>query len=555
MDKTIRKICEMLQSPDGMRRCAAAMVLTELTPKDAAVIRALGDALKDGSSQLLTRYVLEAFEAMGTRAVVPHVLPLLDAEDTETKLRAAGILARVGGDIVEELRRRFEEADSRQKHVFVDILARIHSRGSMQIILDSLFDPDFELVKEACQAVRRHIADTTPKDRLALHKQVVKFMKTARVKKNERVLTSCLLLIGYLGAPEARAILLKHTGRRTPSFIRRNALFALKGLEFTGAAVNQVARQMLKYLAEPDFPNIGQHALDIIERLLLPASYIAQWRKLLNSKHPSVRAFAARKLAAYDKTPVNRLLLRLLDHADRQIGEIAAGALARHKGAGELLLQALARERKAEAAWRLAKILKPHSETIDKKTAKKFAALTTRDLEAGNPRHEALLYFLRNIDSKLADSVWRDVGLKLRKARKWDKAAACLRQLAHPEGFDNEIRYDLSVCNLKLSPKELAGNLRAGDVALRGFQTLLQDKKFKLFERLKKDKALEPIDLFYVGFHFSESTGTEGQFGRNLLDYVARRWPKSKEAKAARNKLKVAEQSSANIASETSQRA
>ena len=553
MEKTIRRICEMLQSPDGMRRCAAAMVLAELAPKDATVIRALGDAIKGNSSQLLTRYVLEAFEAIGTRAVVPHVLPMLDAEDMETKLRAAGILARFGGDILDELRRRFEKVDSRQKHVFVDILARIHSRGAMQVILDTLFDADFELVQEACQAVRRHVSTATRQDRLALHRQVVRFMSTRRVKKNERVLTSCLLLVGYLGAPEARTILLKHSGPRVPSYIRRNALLALKGLEFSGAAVNQVARQMLKYLAEPDFQNVGQHALDIIERLPLPASYLAQWRKLLNNKHPSVRAFAARKLAVYDNTPVNQMLLRLLDHADMQVSEIAAGALARHNGSLKLLLLALARERKAEPAWRLAKIIKPHSESINKKSAKKLALLAARDLESGNPRHEALLYALRNIDPRLADAVWRDVGFKLKKAKKWDKAAACLRQLAHPEGFDNEIRYDLSVCNLKLSLKELTANRRAGDPALRGFQTLLQTGKFKLFEHLKKDRALDAADLFYLGFHFIDSTGDEGRFGRNLLDFIARRWPKSKEAKAARNKLKLAEQGPANAAG-TSQR-
>src|SRR5712671_8078231 len=99
----------MLQSPDGMRRCGAAMVLAELAPKDAPVIRALGDALKD-ANQLLTKYILEAFEAIGSRSIVPHVLPLLDAEDVETKLRAAGIVARAGGDIVDDLRRQFEKA-------------------------------------------------------------------------------------------------------------------------------------------------------------------------------------------------------------------------------------------------------------------------------------------------------------------------------------------------------------------------------------------------------------------------------------------------------------
>src|SRR5947207_8365247 len=146
MDRTIRQITGMLQSPDGMRRCGAAMVLGELAPKDAAVVKALGEALRD-ANQLLTRYVLEAFEAIGTRNVVPYVLPLLDAEDMETKMRAAGIIAGAGGAMVGELRKQFEKASPDQKRVLIDILARIHGREAMQLILDVLFDSDFELVK------------------------------------------------------------------------------------------------------------------------------------------------------------------------------------------------------------------------------------------------------------------------------------------------------------------------------------------------------------------------------------------------------------------------
>jgi HEAT repeat protein len=531
----------MLQSPDGMRRCAAAMVLAELTPKDGTVVKALGEALKD-ANQLLTRYVLEAFEAIGTRAVVPYALPLLDSQDVETKLRAAGIVARAGGNIVGDLRRQFDKASSQQKLVLVDILARIHSRESMQLILDALFDPDFEFVKEACQAVRRHMTDATPKERTTLHKQVAKFMNSARVRKNERVQTSCLLLIGYVGAPDARKILLKFSTTRNLGFIRRNALIGLKGVALNGAAVNQVARQLLKYLAEPDFLNIVQYALDIIEKLPLPKSYDSQWRRLLKSKHPAVRSFAARKLAANDNAATNRLMMNLLGHDDPQVSEIAAGALARHKGATKLLLAALARERKAEPAWRLAKILKPHSESVVKPSRRKFCKLTARDLEAANPRCEALIYFLRNIDPKLADAVYREVGLKFKKKKKWAKAADCLRQLARADSFDNELRFELSVCNVKQSSKDLALHLRAEDQSLRGFQTLLVEKKFKLFDRLRKEKSLDASDLFYIGFHFSEGTGEELKFGQKLLQYVAKRWSGKKDGKAARNKLKLAPQ-------------
>ena len=538
MDKTLQTICGMLQSPDGMRRCAAAMVIAELRPKQDVVVKALGETLRD-ANQLLTRYVLEAFEVLDSRAVVPYVLPLLEAPEIETKLRAAAIIARTGGDNVASLRDQFAKANPQQKRVLVDILARMHNRDAMQLILDAMFDPDFELVKEACQAVRRHIVDATPKSKVALHKQVAKFMTSTRVKKNDRVLTSCLLLIGYVGAPDARKILLKYSTSRNLGFIRRNALIGLKGLPYTGAAVNQVAREMLKYLGESDYANIVQNALDIIEKLPLGKSYDSQWRKLLKSKHPSVRAFATRKLASNDTAASNRLMMTLLAHPDTQVSEIAAGALARHKGATKLLLGALARERKSEPAWRLAKILKPHSPSVDKKTLKKFAALAAKALQGGDQRYETLLYFLRNIDPKIADGVYREVGLKYKKARKWAKAVDCLKQVARSEGSDAELRYELSVCNLKQSAKDLTPHLRADDHALRGLQVLLQDKGFKLFDRLKKEKALEAADLSYVGFHFSEGTGEEQKFGRKILEYVAKRWPKSKEGKAAKNKLKL----------------
>jgi HEAT repeat protein len=538
MDRTILKITGMLQSPDGMRRCAAAMVLGELAPSDAGVVKALGESLRE-ANQLLTRYVLEAFEAIGTKAVVPYVLPLLDSDDMETKLRAAGIIANAGGAMVGELRKQFEKANPAQKRVLVDILARIHRPEALALILEVLFDTDFELVKEACQAVRRHSRDATPKDRALLHRQVVKFMNSARVKKNDRVLTSCLLLVGYLGAPDARHVLVKYTLPKNLGYIRRNALIGLNGLALTGAAATAVVKQMFKYLSEAD-PQIVQLALDIIEKQPPVPALDGQWKKLLQSKHAPVRAFAARKLAAHDAPATNQLMMTLLNHPDPQVSEIAAGALARHKKATKILLAALAREKRAEPAWRLAKILKPHSDAVDKPNLKKFAALAARDLAAGNPRYEALFYFLRNINPALVDEVLLGVGLKFKQAKKWAKAVECLKPLLRSESVTPEHRYELSVCSLKQSGQDLAAHLRAEDPALRGFQVLLADKSFKLLDRLKKEKSLAAADLFYAGFHFSEGFGDEQKFGRQLLEYVAKRWPGTKDGKASKNKLKLA---------------
>lgn len=541
MEKTIERICDLLKSSDGMRRCAAAMVLGELAPHDPAVVKALGEALQDGS-QLLTKYVLEAFEAIGTKAVVPHVLPLLDADDMELKMRAASIVSRVGGDMLGELKKRFDAAPPMQKRLLIDIIARMHSRPAMQVVLDTLFQTDFELVKETCQAVRRHINTASPAERKALHKQVVQFMNSAAVKKNDRVLTSCVILVGYIAAPDAAKELLKLTGPRQNLYVRQYALVGLKGMEHAGAAAGMVARTMIGYLGEPDYANIVQHALDNVERLPLPPSYASHWRKLLQNEHPGVRAFAARKLAAIDSTDVNKLMVALLAHPDTQVSEVAAGALARHTTATKLLLDLIVREKNADKVWRLAKILKPHGERVDKSTRKKFSFLAGKTLEADDPRCEAYFYFLRNLDPSLADHVLLDAGRKFKAARKWNRAVQCLKQLAATDLFDADIRYDLSVANLKLSPKDLGLHLRGDDHALRGFQALLADKHVPLMDRLVKDKTLDASDLFFVGFHFAEGHGPERDFGTKLLEHVAKKWPASKDGKAAKNKLKLAAQ-------------
>jgi hypothetical protein len=441
-----------------------------------------------------------------------------------------------------ELKKQFDAAPPQQKLLLIDIIARIHNRAAMQVILETLSDPDFALVKEACQAVRRHISTATPAERKSLHKQVLQFMTSARVKKNERVLTSCLMLVGHIGAPEATKVLLKYTGSRNGVYVHQYALVGLKGMEHSGATVGVVARTAIGYLGEPDYTNIVQNALDIVERLPLPASYATHWRKLLKNRHPGVRAFAARKLAAIDNPAINKLMVTLLAHPDTQISEVAAGALARHKTATKLLLDLIGREKNGDKVWRLAKMLKPHSDRIDKKTLKKFTGLAAKALAENEPRHEALFYFLRNIEPTSADHVLLQVGRKFMATRKWNRAVQCLKQLGATDLFDANVRYELSVANLKLSPKELATHLRAEDHALRGFQALLADKTFKLFERLTKDKMLDAQDLFYVGFHFSEGHGTEREFGIKLLEHVAKKWPKNQAGNAAKNKLKLSAQ-------------
>jgi hypothetical protein len=538
MDKTLAKICSLLESTEGIRRSAGAITLALLAPRDPGVVKALGEALATADPALAGR-LLAALEAIGLPAAVPYVLPQLDAPEMENRLRAAAILAKAGSAVVPAVRARLEKATPEQKLMLCDLLARIHVRESFQVLLDLLFDPDFQVVKAVCDAVRRHMTAATPAVRAALHKQLVQFMASPRVRALERAQTSGLLLLGAVGQPAARTLLLKYVDPKKSPYLRRHALVGLKSLELSGAAAAAVARAVWPCLDEDD-EALVRVALDMLDKLQWPGMTAAAWAKLLGSRHAPVRAAVARNLAGTDTLPANRELLQLLGHEDTEVREIAAAALSSHTGATRILLDAMKRATGTDAAWRLAKILKAHSAAVDAKTRKEITTLAAAELQKGTARREALLFVLGNLDPKAAHAVVRAHGLKLRGAQQWADGVQWLLRLLHTEAFDDEARYALSICNLKLSSKDLAPQWRAQDHALRGLHSLLRGKTFKLFARLCKEKSLEPADLFYVGAHFSEMPGEERALGEQVLQHVAKTWPRTAEGRSAKSRMKAA---------------
>jgi len=535
MDQILKKITGLLKHQDPMRRSGAALVLAELAPKNKDVVKELGEALPSAGQQL-TAHILEALQAIGLPAAVPYVMPLLNSQDMSIRMRTSAIVACGGSTVVPEIKKQFKESPRQQKLVFIDLLARIHTTETLQMLLDLLFEPDFSLIKETCDAVKRHAAGAQPPERLKLHKQVEKFMSTARVKQQERVLTSSLLLLGHIGRPEAAAILLKYTTPKTLPYVRRHALIALKGVDFAGKTASSVLKKIFPYLEESE-EEIVRHTIDVIQRMPEPDISAAQWRKLLQNDHGSARAFAARMISGTDTSDNNSLLIDLLGHDDNELREIAANALAGHKKATPLLVKALASEDNVNIAWSLVKILKMHGEAVDKKTVKKFTDLAAKQMMAGKPQYEPLLYFIRNFDAKAAETIMLDAGLAHKKAKRWALAVDCLRRLLHTESFNEEVSYALSLCDLKVSKKELSAQYRAEDHALRGFVSLYRRNKNELLARLKKDKILDESDIYYIGFHFSEAAGEERDFGDELLKHVAKTWPKSREAKDAKARL------------------
>jgi len=534
MDKTLEKICSLLARNDNLRKCGAALVLAELAPKQKEVVQALGEAIPGSNEQQLS-CILEALDAIGSKDAIPYVMPLLTSEDIPTKMRAISIMASGGASVIPLIKEQMDSAPRQYKVVFIDLLSRIHSKESMQILLNMICEKDFQLVKETCDAVRRHVGDASAAELGRLHKQVESFMKSSRAG-SERVTASCMLILGSIGLPTAASTLLKYLKTSISPYLRKNALIAMKGINFTKQSAPVIWKQLLPLLKEDDSDTV-RYALDVLTHIPdCPASR-TNWKKLLKSKAPAVRASAVERLSTGDSIETARFLVGLLRAEETDVREIASRALVSHKKAPSILLAELTSAKDDDYAWRIAKILKPRAETVERKTVQKITTLAAKDMLAGNSRHEALLYFLRHAAPGTPDQVLLEAGTALKKAKKWQQAVDCLRRLIHTPLFNNDVAYDLSVSNLKLSHKDISPVVREKDYALRGFQSLLHRSPESLLERMIKDRSLDAADVFYVGFHFSEQPGSDHEFGEKLLQSLVKKWPKGAEAKAARKKL------------------
>ncbi|MBI5397513.1 MAG: HEAT repeat domain-containing protein, partial [Verrucomicrobia bacterium] len=183
MDKQLQKIVSLLTSDQAQRRLAAAIVLGELGPADTDIVQALGAAL-GSADEALTRELVFALGQTRHKAAFPYLLPLLLTAPPGVRDRAGRALALLKMDVEAELQKVWAKATDEQKRTLLDVFARLHSTSATRFLLGGLFDPDFEMVKSICGAIRRHINDASEQERKDLFKQVESFLKTPKVKKD-----------------------------------------------------------------------------------------------------------------------------------------------------------------------------------------------------------------------------------------------------------------------------------------------------------------------------------------------------------------------------------
>jgi hypothetical protein len=252
-----------------------------------------------------------------------------------------------------------------------------------------------------------------------------------------------------------------------------------------------------------------------------------------------VRTFAFRGLRGVDKPAVAKAIVQHLDHPDPEVRrEAEAAVLALGSGRAELLSRHERSKDPVEAARWSAILLQAPGPT-DPATDKGIESRAMRWIERGDFRAADAVHLLRRARGEAAFDLLLARARSLRRAKKWKEALAFYRLVERDRRFGAEDRFDLAVAELHLGESNPSPDRRAADPALSRFSSLLSRDGFPLVQHVKREKSLAPRQLYYVGFHFSESASPpERSFGGEVLRLLVERSPRTAEGKAAKNKLR-----------------
>lgn len=536
MDATLKGILSLVSDTDAETRCAALLVLARLGADDDRVVQAAGDAL--GARNALVRdFAVGYFERTRPKDGVARLLPLLDAQEEPLRARVTAILAAYGAPAVSAARKLVKDAPRRRLNAIIDLCARVRSAAALDVLFELMASEDFDTHRAACDALIAAVPQLSAKERADLFARTDRFAAAARGSRP--MLVASAKLFGALGEARARRRLFSMLDSEHPHVVRTHALHALtnclRGQTLAAAEIDA----LFLLLDEEDEAGYLRPAVRLLEDQQLDRPYLNRLNKLAESPQPLVKRFAVHKLGGFDSAPVVKTLIGYLTDDSYARRNEATQQLKTMPAARLPLMKELLECDDERKAWTIADILLLH----DRGWKKDQLEAVWKRLEHALDRREDRLFaahfhFLNTIDpAALAERIRGRAG-RLRRARKFAECAKTLALIKDSPAFDEEARFAYAVARLKSHGHALAPGSRRHDAALDVLRSLA-DSAFPLAERLRKERALEPDDLYYVAFSLAEARGEAREAGREILEHLANKFGRARVGKMAKNKLQL----------------
>src|SRR5262249_55503873 len=156
---------------------AAALVLSELSPREAGGVKAIAAAIP-GAPRHLKLALLDALGSIATPAVIPELLGALQGADEEVRDRAIQGLIRVGPSAIKPIARQILDAPPGTRRALLAVMARVKTADSVAALMSLLPSGHPEAAREAGQSLVTLSHSMGKAEQARLRSLVEKLLKT-----------------------------------------------------------------------------------------------------------------------------------------------------------------------------------------------------------------------------------------------------------------------------------------------------------------------------------------------------------------------------------------
>jgi len=537
-DTILNDLLTLLQEGTIERRCAALLVFGALQQQDDRIVEVAGQELSQ-ANPVLKDYALRYFEDARPKAGLSFLPPLLGDPDKELQERAVRLLASFGQAAVRPLLQGALGGSRVRQINSARVLNAIRSQAAWKGIFHILAQNDVECNRTVCELLTPTLRELNEKEQDTFYNECVSFAEALDEHTQRSAVISAIRLLGQLGRPQSRQWLFQFVSAEHHPSLRFHAIVALlhclREQKLQKAEINK----LLPILEEADFSDAVRLTLELLEAHPLPEDVQPSLSRLVESPHIPVQKFALRKLGEFESPTVVKTLLQQLGDADVARRETAARALRKIPTARTVLTKEFLGCTDARKAWAIAEILPTYEGKWRKDQLEGMWKRLCDVIEEDDRLRDAYLHVMKHADLTYAYEQLAARGAQLVKTKKYREALRFLSPLKDFAEFAPEDRFRLAIAQFKLHSHTLGPNAHRQDPTLDQFSELYRSSAFPLLESLKKEKALEPDDLFYLGFCFAERSGDERALGEGLLEFLAEKYGRTKIGKNAKNKLKL----------------
>ena len=367
-------------------------------------------------------------------------------------------------------------------------------------------------------------------------------------------LGALLRLIGYLARPSTQSLLLKYADPEEPRPIRLAAIAGLRRIVATSEAkgTEKVIETLIEYADSDDFA-VAQSAVDTLRGARIPESLAKSFAALAKSKNVAAQKLAMERMPAGGGASAVKMLVEALGGDDPTARDAAARGLAKAPEAVMPLVKALLDTDDEQIARRYAGVIRGHRGNVSNAAIEQLVErLRELSEKSAKGKAEADAILVERVLGELIADVapHKHVELlferakRLRKAGKPVEAFGSLKPLMRSRAdldaaIDDDQRFFLAMLSLEAAGEGIVRSTRADDPVFAQF-AVLAAKGYPVAKQLAKSNDITDEILYGLGFRLIESgDASNEELGAELLQGIIDERPRSKLAKAAKNKLKL----------------